>query len=53
MSTSGKAGKTVEILGQGFKRTASVAFNGTIASFSVKSDTYLTATFPMERPPAM
>jgi len=40
-------GKTVEILGQGFKGTTSVTFNGIAASsFSVASDTYLTAVVP-------
>jgi uncharacterized repeat protein (TIGR03803 family) len=46
LSTSGKIGKTVEILGQGFTGTSAVAFNGTSASFQVVSDTYLTATVP-------
>ena len=43
---SGKVGKVVEILGQGFKGTTGVSFNGTAAKFSVKSNTYLTATVP-------
>jgi len=43
---SGKVGATVEILGQGFNGTTGVSFNGTPATFSVKSDTYLTATVP-------
>jgi hypothetical protein len=42
----GKVGKTIEFLGQGFKRTKNVSFNGTAASFKVVSDTYLTATVP-------
>jgi len=46
LSTSGKVGKTVEVLGQGFTNTTAVAFNGTTASFTVKSDTYLTAIVP-------
>jgi uncharacterized repeat protein (TIGR03803 family) len=46
VSTSGKAGKTVEILGQGLTGTTAVAFNGTSASFNVVSDTYLTASVP-------
>src|SRR5581483_11267892 len=41
---TGKVGKTVEILGQGFTGTTSVSFNGTAATFTVSSDTYLTAT---------
>jgi uncharacterized repeat protein (TIGR03803 family) len=43
---SGKVGKTVEILGQGFKGTTGVSFNGTVAAFTVVSDTYLTAVVP-------
>jgi uncharacterized repeat protein (TIGR03803 family) len=46
LSTSGKIGKTVEILGQGFTGTTGVSFNGTAANFQVVSDTYLTATVP-------
>jgi len=43
---SAKVGKTVEILGQGFTGTTVVSFNGVHATFSVVSDTYLTATLP-------
>ncbi len=46
VSTSGKVGKTVEVLGQGFKGTTDVAFNGTTTTFKILSDTYLTATVP-------
>jgi uncharacterized repeat protein (TIGR03803 family) len=46
VSASGKIGKTVEVLGQGFTGTTAVAFNGTAAAFKVVSDTYLTATVP-------
>jgi len=46
VSTSGKVGKTVEVLGQGFTGTKSVSFNGTAATFKVSSDTYLTAAVP-------
>jgi len=46
VSTTGKIGKTVEILGQGFAGTTGVSFNGTAATFTVKSDTYLTAAVP-------
>jgi uncharacterized repeat protein (TIGR03803 family) len=43
---SAKVAKTVEILGQGFNGTTHVSFNGTAATFTVASDTYLTATVP-------
>jgi hypothetical protein len=43
---SGTVGKTIEFLGQGFKGTKSVSFNGTAANFKVVSDAYLTATVP-------
>lgn len=44
---TGKVGQTAEILGQGFTGTKSVTFNGVPAiSFSVVSDTYLTAVIP-------
>jgi uncharacterized repeat protein (TIGR03803 family) len=46
VSTSGKVGKTIEILGQGFTGTTGVSFNGTTANLKVSSDTYLTATVP-------
>ncbi len=43
----GKAGGTAQILGQGFTGTTSVTFNGVAAtSFSVLSDTYMTAVVP-------
>jgi len=42
----GALGKKVQILGQGFTGTSKVSFNGTSASFTVVSDTYLTATVP-------
>ncbi len=42
-----KVGACVEFLGQGFTGTTAVSFNGTPAtSFTVKSDTYLTAKVP-------
>jgi uncharacterized repeat protein (TIGR03803 family) len=44
---SGKVGTTVEFLGQGFKGTTGVSFNGTPApTFKVVSGTYLTAKVP-------
>jgi hypothetical protein len=43
---SGKVGKTIEFLGQGFTGTTAVSFNGIAASFTVKSSTYLTAIVP-------
>jgi uncharacterized repeat protein (TIGR03803 family) len=43
---SGKVGKVVEILGQGLTGTTKVTFNGTQATFSVVSDTYMTAVVP-------
>jgi uncharacterized repeat protein (TIGR03803 family) len=39
-------GDVVEILGQGFTGATGVSFNGTSATFTVESDTYLTATVP-------
>jgi uncharacterized repeat protein (TIGR03803 family) len=46
VSTSGKVGDSVEILGQGFNGTKSVSFNGKAAHFKVVSATSLTATVP-------
>lgn len=43
---SGKANSTAQILGQGFTGTTSVTFNGTPATFTVVSDTFLTAKVP-------
>jgi uncharacterized repeat protein (TIGR03803 family) len=43
---SGYAGQTVPILGQGLTGTTGVSFNGTPASFTVVSDTFLKATVP-------
>jgi uncharacterized repeat protein (TIGR03803 family) len=43
---SGKVGKTIEILGQGFTSTTTVSFNGTAATPTLKSGTYLTAAVP-------
>jgi uncharacterized repeat protein (TIGR03803 family) len=46
VSTSGKVGTPITILGQGFTGASSVSFNGTQATFKVWSDTYLKATVP-------
>jgi uncharacterized repeat protein (TIGR03803 family) len=46
LSTSGKVGDSVPILGQGFKGTKSVSFNGKAANFKVVSSTSLTGTVP-------
>jgi uncharacterized repeat protein (TIGR03803 family) len=43
---SGKVGTTVDFLGQGFIGTTAVSFNGTLANFTVKTGTFLTATVP-------
>jgi len=42
----GAVGGSAEILGQGLTGTTSVTFNGISASFTVVSDTYMTATVP-------
>jgi uncharacterized repeat protein (TIGR03803 family) len=42
----GKVGQTGGILGQGLTGTTSVLFNGTPASFTVVSDTFIRATVP-------
>ncbi len=46
VSTSGKVGKTIEVLGQGFTGTTGISFNGVGATFTVVADTYLTAAVP-------
>jgi uncharacterized repeat protein (TIGR03803 family) len=46
LPTSGKVAKSVGILGSGFTGTTSVTFNGTNATYSVMSDTYISATVP-------
>jgi uncharacterized repeat protein (TIGR03803 family) len=46
LPTSGKVAKSVGILGGGFTGTTSVTFNGTNATYSVMSDTYISATVP-------
>jgi uncharacterized repeat protein (TIGR03803 family) len=44
--SSGEVGSTAEILGQGFTGTTAVSFNGTAATFTVVSDSYMTAIVP-------
>jgi uncharacterized repeat protein (TIGR03803 family) len=49
LTTSGKVGATIEILGQGFTGTTGVFFNGVSAAFTidpVNPDTYITAAVP-------
>jgi uncharacterized repeat protein (TIGR03803 family) len=46
LNWTGKVGQSVEILGQGFTGTTAVSFNGTAATYTVVSDTYLTAVVP-------
>ena len=46
MRDSGKVGSPIGILGQGFTGTTDVLVNGTAATFTVVSDTYLTAKVP-------
>jgi len=45
-SPIGAPGYSLGILGRGFKGATAVAFNGVPASYTVVSDTYLTATVP-------
>jgi uncharacterized repeat protein (TIGR03803 family) len=42
----GKIGAKDGILGQGFKETTGVSFNGTPAKFSVRADTFLVVAVP-------
>jgi uncharacterized repeat protein (TIGR03803 family) len=43
----GKVGATIDILGQGLSGTTSVSFNGTPATFTAVSSTYITAVVPV------
>jgi uncharacterized repeat protein (TIGR03803 family) len=44
--SSGKVGATVQVLGAGFDGATKVKFNGASSSFTIVSDTYLTAKVP-------
>lgn len=46
LPTSGKVAKAVGILGGGFTGTTNVNFNGTNATFTVSSNTYITTSVP-------
>lgn len=46
LSTYGRPGALVQILGQGFSETSQVFFNGTPASFKYVYPTYIRATVP-------
>ena len=46
LSAVGEVGRPVGILGQAFKGTKAVSFNGTPAPYKVISDNYLTTTVP-------
>jgi|HubBroStandDraft_1064217.scaffolds.fasta_scaffold05293_5 uncharacterized repeat protein (TIGR03803 family) len=46
VSTAGRVGQIVGILGQGFEGTSSVSFAGTSAAFTAKSETFIMATVP-------
>jgi uncharacterized repeat protein (TIGR03803 family) len=46
VQSAGQVGQTAQILGQALTGTTAVSFNGLAASFTVKSDTFLTATVP-------
>lgn len=46
VTSSGKVGNSIGILGQGFKGAKRASFNGISAKFKIKSGTYLTAVVP-------
>lgn len=46
VSRSGKMGKAIDFLGQGFEGTTAGSFNGYSRQLQVVSDTYLTAVVP-------
>jgi uncharacterized repeat protein (TIGR03803 family) len=41
-----RVGSVIKLFGQGLTGVTAVSFNGTAATFSIQSDTYLTATVP-------
>lgn len=43
LTTSGKANQVIQVLGNGLTGTTSVKFGSGLASFTVVSDTYMTA----------
>ena len=47
LTNSGKAGQTIQILGQGLNGTTKVDFGTGSATFNVVSDTYMTAVVPV------
>jgi uncharacterized repeat protein (TIGR03803 family) len=47
LPAANRVGGMAEFLGQGFTGTTNVSFNGVPASFTVKTDTYLTAAVPV------
>ena len=48
-TSSGTVGQTVGVLGNHFLSASSVEFNGTPASFNVRSDNYLVTQVPSGR----
>lgn len=46
VQSAGQIGQIAQVLGQGLTGTTGVSFNGVPANFTVKSDTFLTATVP-------
>jgi uncharacterized repeat protein (TIGR03803 family) len=46
VTTNGKVGSTVDILGQGLTGTSGVAFDGVPATFNIVSGTFITAVVP-------
>ena len=46
VSTWGRVGRNIEVLGQGFTGTTAASVNGTPATYTIVSDTFLGATVP-------